>query len=291
MKTARDGRFSRHLLWIVVIAVAGAWFGATAYGEDIPIGKCDRLPVIQVIAAGQQKRFLLDTAATSILNLRSFSSEDSKEISIASWQGTVGTSAREVTISELVVASHHLRNLRFPAIDLSPISKACGKQIDGIFGADMIEATGITVDLKRQVASFPVSEESEDSQIREVKRDLDRCVMAFNRADAGEFGSCLDSHIALFTTKGEFYGREQVLGYFRERYFNVRPTPTLEVDSRAFHLVGDAAWYDYDFRIKLPQETVQARGMAMCRKIDGHWRLVNMHHSAPELVSSVSTGR
>ncbi|HEX7958620.1 MAG TPA: hypothetical protein VF493_01800, partial [Terriglobales bacterium] len=215
MKAACRGRFSRDLVWLAVIALAASWLSPTAHAEDIPIGKCDRLPVIQVIAAGQQKRFLLDTAATSILNLRSFSSENSKEISIASWQGTVGTSAREVTISELVVASHHLRNLRFPAIDLSPISKACGKQIDGIFGADMIEATGITVDLKRQVASFPVSEEeSEESQIREVKRDLDHCVMAFNRADAGEFGSCLDSHIALFTTKGEFYGREHVLGYF-----------------------------------------------------------------------------
>lgn len=291
MTTAWRDRFSRDLIWLALLVFAGAWFGQTAHAEDIPIEKCDRLPVIQLIAAGQQKRFLLDTAATSILNLRSFSSEDSKEISIASWRGTVATSAREVTITELAVASHRLRNLKLPAIDLSPISQACGKQIDGIFGADMIEATGLTLDLKRQVASFPAGEESEQSQIREVKRDLDRCVMAFNQADAGEFGSCLDSHIALFTSKGEFYGREQVLEYFRERYFNVTPTPTLEVTSRAFHLVGDAAWYDYDFRIKLPQETVQARGMAMCRKIDGHWRLVNMHHSAPELVSFVPIGK
>ena len=259
--------------------------------EDIRIDKCDRLPVIQLMAAGQQKRFLLDTAATSILNLRSFSSENSREISITSWRGTVGTSAREVTITELAVASHRLHNLRLPAIDLSPISEACGKQIDGIFGADMIEATGITVDLRRHVASIPGTEESEDAQVREVKRDIDGCVAAFNRADAGGFAACLDPHIAFFTSKGEFYGREQVLEYFRERYFNVAPAPSLEVTSRAFHLMGDGAWYDYDFTIRLPHETVQARGMAMCRKVDGHWRLVNMHHSAPVLVANSGSGK
>jgi ketosteroid isomerase-like protein len=291
MKTAWSGRFLRDLFWLAALAFGALWFGQAARAEDIRIEKCDRLPVIQLIAAGQQKRFLLDTAATSILNLRSFSSQNSKEISITSWRGTVGTSAREVTITELAVASHRLHNLKLPAIDLSPISEACGKQIDGIFGADMIEATGITVDLKRQVASLPVSEESEDLQIQEVKRDLDGCVLAFNRADAGAFGSCLDPHIALFTIKGEFYGREQVLNYFQERYFNVSPTPSLEVNPRAFHLVGDAAWYDYDFTIKLPQETVQARGMAMCRKIDGHWRVVNMHHSAPVLVAASSSSK
>ena len=286
----RTSKSRRNGLCSAALMLAAA-FSVVASAEDIPIEKCDRLPVIQLVAAGQQKRFLLDTAATSILNLRSFSGENSKEISISSWRGTVGTSAREVTITELVVASHRLRNLRLPAIDLSPISQACGKQIDGIFGADMIEATGITVDLKRQVASFPASEESEDPQLRDVKRDLDACVVAFNRADAVTFGSCLDPHIALFTTKGEFYGREQVLDYFRERYFNLTPAPTLEVSPRAFHLVGDAAWYDYDFTIKLPHETVQARGMAMCRKIDGHWRLVNMHHSAPMLVAASGSGR
>jgi hypothetical protein len=290
MKSKIAGRSREWFLWFAALAAAALSFAQPALAEDIHIEKCDRLPVIQLMAAGQQKRFLLDTAATSILNLGSFSSQNSREISITSWRGTVGTSAREVTISELLVASHRLRNLRLPAIDLSPISEACGKRIDGIFGADMIEATGITVDLKRQVASIPGSEESEDLQIKEVKRDLDGCVAAFNRADAGGFGSCLDPHIALFTSKGEFYGREQVLQYFRDRYFNVTPAPSLEVSSRAFHLVGDAAWYDYDFRIKLPQETVQARGMAMCRKVDGHWRLVNMHHSAPELVVA-SSGR
>lgn len=284
-------RFWRNVLRFTTLALAAAFSGGVALAEDIRIEKCDRLPVIQLIAAGQQKRFLLDTAATSILNLQSFSSDNSREISITSWRGTVGTSAREVTLTELAVASHRFHNLRLPAIDLSAISQACGKQIDGIFGADMIEATGITVDLKRQVASFPSGEESEDLQIREVKSDLEGCVAAFNRADAVAFGSCLDPHIVLFTTKGEFYGREQVLEYFRERYFNVTPAPTLEVSSRAFHLVGDAAWYDYDFKIKLSQETVEARGMAMCRKIDGHWRLVNMHHSVPELVVATSSGK
>src|SRR5262249_581233 len=111
----RANNFRRNVLWSAALALAAACSTVAALGEDIRIEKCDRLPVIQLIAAGQQKRFLLDTAATSILNLGSFSSENSREISITSWRGTVGTSAREVTINELVVASHRLHNLRLPA--------------------------------------------------------------------------------------------------------------------------------------------------------------------------------
>lgn len=71
-------------------------------------------------------RFLLDTAATSMLNLKSFSSGRSKEIQVTSWSGTAATSAREVFLPEMLFGDHRLRDLRLPAIDLTPIGNACG---------------------------------------------------------------------------------------------------------------------------------------------------------------------
>jgi len=77
-------------------------------------------------------RFLVDTAATTVLNVKTFASGRSKRIHISSWSGVAATSAREVFLPELLIGSYRLANLRLPAIDLTPIGKACGGQIDGI---------------------------------------------------------------------------------------------------------------------------------------------------------------
>jgi hypothetical protein len=52
--------------------------------DEIPIERCDRLPVVTMKVAGENRRFLLDTAATTILNLKSFASGESKQIHIYS---------------------------------------------------------------------------------------------------------------------------------------------------------------------------------------------------------------
>src|SRR5215467_15292731 len=105
--------------------------------SEIPIERCDVLPVVKVRIDGTDMRFLLDTAATTVLNLKSFSAGRSKQIQISSWSGTIPTSAREVSLPELVFGEHHLRSLKLPAIDLSPIGNACGGKIDGILGVDL----------------------------------------------------------------------------------------------------------------------------------------------------------
>ncbi len=46
--------------------------------DEIPIERCDRLPVVTMKVAGENRRFLLDTAATTILNLKSFTSGESE---------------------------------------------------------------------------------------------------------------------------------------------------------------------------------------------------------------------
>src|SRR5713226_4653284 len=134
----------------------------TQQGSEIPIERCDILPIVKVRIDKIDMRFLLDTAATSLLNLKSFASGRSKEIQVSSWSGTAATSAREVSLPELVLGTHRLRDLKLPAIDLSPIGKACGGQIDGILGVDLLDNMGVTIDLKRQVAS--PSAESPDAK-------------------------------------------------------------------------------------------------------------------------------
>src|SRR5215467_12238202 len=137
-----------------LILCASAFAQSPKTSAEIPIERCDVLPVVKVRIDGADMRFLLDTAATTMLNLRSFSSGRSKEIQVSSWSGTLATSAREVSLPELTFGEHTLRNLKLPAIDLSPIGNTCGGKIDGILGVDLLDQMGVTIDLKRRIASL-----------------------------------------------------------------------------------------------------------------------------------------
>ena len=51
--------------------------------DEIPIERCGTLPVVKVHVAGKDMHFLVDTAATTLLNLKSFAGGRSKEVNIA----------------------------------------------------------------------------------------------------------------------------------------------------------------------------------------------------------------
>ena len=121
-------------------------------GEEVPLEHCDVLPIVRVKAAGSEWHFLVDTGATTILNLKSFSSGESTEIHIDSWKGRAGTSAREVSLAEVQLGSHKLHDIKLTAIDLSPIGNACGGRVEGILGVDLLKQFGVTIYLKRQSA-------------------------------------------------------------------------------------------------------------------------------------------
>jgi Aspartyl protease len=106
--------------------------------QEIPLEHCDALPVMEVVVGGQPMRFLVDTAATSILNLKSFAEGKARDLRVTSWTGTLATSAREVTLKEVVIGSTKLIALKLPAVDLSPLGDACGRKIDGILGVDLL---------------------------------------------------------------------------------------------------------------------------------------------------------
>jgi len=277
----------RSLLPLAIFLAAMAAPGA-AYGQEIPLGHCDALPIIQVEASGRQAWFLVDTAATSMLNLQSFAQGESRDVRVTSWRGTLATNAREVTIPELVVGRTRVVGLKLPAIDLSEIGKACGGRIDGILGVDLLQKIGATIDLKRRSLHVNTVEDERDAElISEMQADMERCTKAFNDSNENTFADCLDPKIALFSANEELHGREQVAGYFRASHFHHTHRARLEIHESAFHPVDDAVWYEYEFTIESESGRLCGRGMAISRKSDGHWRIAAIYPSAVESVPGI----
>ena len=248
--------------------------------QEIPLDLCDTLPGIELKVGGHTRWFLIDTAATSMLNLASFPQGSSQNVGVTSWTGTLATSAKEVKVDDLEVGQTKVARLTLPAIDLSEIGRACGRKIDGILGADLLSKLGASVDLKRQTLHVTTAEERHEAELAaEMRRDTARCTKAFNESDEETFRGCLDPKIVMFNTKEELYGRDKVADYFRQRYFHQASPAHLEIRESAFHAIGEAVWYEYEFSIDMAEGRLRGRGMAMCKKSDGHWRMASMHHS------------
>ena len=257
--------------------------------DEIPIEKCDLLPVVKVRIGSKEMRFLVDTAATSMLNLKSFSGGGTKEIRVTSWSGTAATSAREVTIDEFSLGSHHLRNLKLPAIDLSPIGNACGGHVDGILGVDLLDKMAVTIDLKRRIASLGADAPDPKALYADMEDSMHSCMSAFEAGKAAEFGECLDPEVVFYTPYGEFVGRERVLQYLRDRYFRYAPDLHHRMKVHEMQVIGNALWYSYEYTIDTPKEHLNGHGFAMCRRIGTQWRMLNLHNSLVEASANVET--
>ncbi len=268
--------------WLTLVSflVAGSSRAQNALAaEEIPIERCDLLPVVKVRIDGAEMRFLLDTGATTMLNLKSFTSGRSKQIQVTSWSGTAATSAREVSLPELALGNHRLQNLKLPAIDLSPIGKACGKQIDGIFGVDLMDKMGLTIDLKRQVASLSAPPADAKAVYELMETEMHRCSTAFEAGNAAELEDCFDPEIVFYTPQGEFRGRKQVMEYLSRRYLKFAPNLHYRMALHDVKTFGDALWYSYDYSIDSEKDHISGHGMSMCRKAGGRWRMLNLHNS------------
>jgi len=286
MKTRANAGLLAGMLagWICVGGNSGVWgqgkaVAASADSEEIPIEKCDVLPVVRVKIAGSEMRFLLDTGATSILNLHSFTGSVSKEIQVSSWSGTAATSAREVRLPELALGNHRLKNLRLPAIDLSPIGKACGGNVDGILGVDLMDKMGVTIDLKRQVAMLDSTAKDARELYGLMEAQMHQCAEAFEQGKAKELEECFDPEIVLYTPDGEYRGRNQAVEYLRARYMKYAPNLCYRMTVQDVKSFGDALWYSYEYEIIAPEEHVVGHGMSMCRRTQGRWYVVNLHNS------------
>lgn len=247
--------------------------------EEIPIERCDRLPVIQVKAGERSLRFLVDTAATSFLNTHSFPNGGARRIKIYSWKGSTAAPSREVLLPVLEVGTHRLEDLRLPAVDLSAIGQACGGQIDGILGVDLMDRMGITLDLKRRVALFAISAEETGGQLASMMSAMTQCNDAFQAGNDAALADCFEYQAVLFTPEGEYHGRKEVMDYLRKTYLKYAPHLRYTKKIKEARVFGDAVWYSYDYSLEAPGLQLTGHGMAMCRLKDGRWRIVNMHNS------------
>ena len=91
-KSRHNGPPWRGLLRFAALCVVlfSAGIGArVSYAQELPLERCDVLPMIEVQVASLHKWFLVDTAATSMLNLESFTAGHARDIHVTSWSGTL----------------------------------------------------------------------------------------------------------------------------------------------------------------------------------------------------------
>jgi hypothetical protein len=252
--------------------------------QDVPLERCDSLPLVTAEINGQTMQLLLDTAASSLLNANSFTPGRLLDVHIASWTGTRETSASEVTIREFIIGRTKLVALKLPAIELSEVGKACGRRIDGILGADLLAKIGATIDLKRKVMHLTtVDEEREMRLAKEVQEEIAHCLTAFNDSNEFSFSECLDPKITLHIRDRTLAGRDLVLQYFCENYLHQMPAAKLSVEENSFHRVGEAIWFGYKFTAFSALGVFHGEGMALCRKTNGRWRIAGMHQAFESL--------
>src|SRR5215469_16785502 len=163
--------------------------------EEIDVVTCDVIPVAEVRVSGLKFHFLIDTAATSILNIKSFAVGDAKTIPVTSWSGTTDTKAKQVRISDLSLGDLHFHNLVLPSVDLSGIGHACGRQIDGILGIDLLRKIGAVLDLRDHTPRLRIETGTIESQEKELNERITRCEEGFNRGDETAISDCLDPEV------------------------------------------------------------------------------------------------
>lgn len=255
---------------------------STLRAEEILLETCDRLPVVEVRISGMKFMFLVDTAAVSTLNLKSFPHGNPTKANVSSWSGTVEADAQNVMVGDLAIGRHHFKDLRLMSVDLSAIGRTCGRRIDGILGVDLLARLGATLDLRNHPARLLLDIDTDQARIAELHAQLVACEQAFNRADEQALADCFEPDVVLFAAGGDYYGREAAMEYYRNRYFGHLPPAQLVITPRAHHPIGEAIWVEYDLRITLGDRIIKARGTALCRKSDGRWRIVHMNHSSTD---------
>jgi ketosteroid isomerase-like protein len=258
--------------------------------SEIPLQRCDRLPVVVIEVDKVEMHFLVDTAATSMLNLKSFSTGRSKQVQIASWNGTKSASGREVVLPEIRLGNRRLIDVKLPAIDLSGIAKACGGPIDGIFGVDLLEQLNVTIDLKRSVAHLGLMPPSaaEVALIRDMGKAMQGCAAAFDAADAERLAQCFDPDFVLISPEGEYHGRESAREHFLQAFSATGPPIRLSMTMNDQQAVGDVVWSFYDYTLESPSVHFAGRGMMLCRKEQDRWYILSMHESANEVAANPS---
>ena len=260
----------RFLLLLVLVPVATDSISA----EEVAIVTCDVLPVVEVQVSGLTFHFLVDTAATSMLNVNSFAAGEARNIAVTSWSGTAETKAKQVTINDLRVGDHHFHNLILPSVDLSAIARACGRQIDGVLGIDLLRKVGAVLDLRDHTPRLRMDAGTPQSLLKKLDERIASCEGAFNRQDEVAISDCLDPEVVVFGEAVELRGRQDLMKFFRERFFSSHKK--LSVKPCFYHVFGEAILMEYEFQANIGEMSFVSRGSAFWSHEDGTWRIVHL---------------
>jgi hypothetical protein len=258
---------SRFLLLLVLTLLVADSMSA----EQIDIVKCDVLPVVEVRVSGLKFHFLVDTAATSFLDIRSFRVGEAKTVAVTSWSGTADAKAKRVTIHDLSLGDHHFLNLVLPAVDLSGIGRACGRQIDGILGIDLLFKLGAVVDLRDHAPRLLIGTETAENRVQQLSERILSCAEAFNRGDDAVVSDCLDQEVVVFSSAGDFHGRAGLTEFLRGIHLRVRPE--ISVNPYFYHVLGEVLWIEYQSCANVGEKKVRFQGTALWSNADGKWRI------------------
>lgn len=252
-----------------------------ALAQDISLDSCNALATIDATAGQRRLRLLVDTGATSsMMNAKSFPQGDPARVEMHSWNGAFSADGRKAAINDLAIGGRHLNAMSFLAVDLSDLERQCGKEIDGIMGADLIRRFGLEIDLRKRVARFALDTEEETEESGDLRQQFELCGAAFSRSDERGFADCLDPDVVLVAGGKDYRGRDAVLKYFDREYFGRGRSATMSIDRSAYHVSGGAAWLEYELSTRLRDRTIRERGTALFEKSGTRWLVMNLNHSA-----------
>ena len=261
------------LFLLLVLAAAAV---ESMFAEEIVIVTCDVLPVVEVRISGLSFHFLVDTAATSMLNLSSFAAGETKTVAVSSWSGTVDAKAKQVTLNDLSVGDHHFHNLVLDSVDLSGIGRACGRQIDGVLGIDLLRKVGAVLDLTEHTPRLRIDGEATESVEKKLNERIVGCEEAFNRQDEAAVSDCLDPEIVVFSETADFHGRQHLMEFLRERYSSRHLHAQLSVKPFGYHVFGRTVWMEYEFQTNTGEMMAIAQGSALWSNAGGKWRIIHL---------------
>ncbi len=255
---------------------------------EIPIARCDGLPVIPVRIGNAEMRFLMDTAANSFLNLKSFPSGRARQIHVRAWNGPSSANAREISLPEIELGNRRLQDLKLPAIDLSPLEQSSGCRIDGILGVELLDSFGVTINLKRQVAvldampaTWPAAGLSGiEAKSVEIADAMHYCKIDLILGNKDFFKECLDPEIVFATSRGKFRGRKKVTDYLMQRYLKFATTVRYEINLQDLQSADDTIRYSFKYSADSSNERSAGAGTAICRRSGGRWRIVYIQDSS-----------
>jgi ketosteroid isomerase-like protein len=257
--------------------------GNSVHPQEIPLDSCRQLPIVKATVDKRQAQFLVDTgAAATLLNLKSFWSPDSTEITMESWNGASAANGRKIVLRDFSIGEHQLANLTLLAVDLTPLERSCQKRLDGVLGADLIARLGLTIDLKNRIGILDGEARSAEARFHELQQQQTSCEQAFNRSDEKAFADCLAPDVVVLTSKGDYHGRNSVMKHFKESYFGQDPPVVISMAPRSQHAIGNVIWTEYEMSVNFRGQVIKHRGTAIYQKTGQKWVMSNMNYASAQ---------